>query len=130
MKAMMKSFGVAAVVLTMPLLAAQASAAEAVLEAPAQPSLTGTIQSKGILAQEPNLVAKADNGEKIVVARRGGRWVGPLVGGVALGLAIGAASRAHAYDYYERRVDRCEAWAYRCRRGSDRACYKFDRYCD
>lgn len=132
MKTLVKFLGVAALALTMPLFAGQASAAEAVLKAPAQTSLTGNVaESKGLLAQEQSLVAKADTGEKIVVAHRRGRWVGPaIVGGVALGLALGAASRANAYEDRRYHYDRCESWSHRCRHGNDRACYKFDRYCD
>lgn len=127
MKTIMKFFGVAALALSMPLFAGQASAAEARIDAPAQQSLTGNdTLNKGI-------VAKADTGaEKIVVAGRRGRWVGPaIVGGVALGLALGAANRARADDrrYHRGRYDRCDRWAHRCRRGNDRACYKLDRYC-
>lgn len=135
MKSLMKFFGIAALALTMPMFAGQASAAEAVLKAPATQSLTGTVaRDSGILAGS-GMLAKADTGEKIVVAGRRGRWVGPaIVGGVALGLALGAANRAHAHDHhhdYRGRYDRCDTWLHRCRRrGNDNACYKFDRYCD
>jgi hypothetical protein len=129
MKSMMKFFGVVALALTMPLFAGTASAAEAVTAAPVTQSLTGAV------AHNTGLVAKADTGEKIVVAHRRGRWVGPaIVGGVALGLALGAANRAEARDrHYDARVgqyEQCREWNYRCRRGGDGACYKFDRYCD
>ncbi len=128
MKTMMKFFGIVALALAMPLFAGTASAAEAVLETPAQQSLTGAI------ARDSGLIAKADTGEKIVVAHRRGRWVGPaIVGGVALGLALGAASRANARDHYDARYGRyeqCRNWDRRCRHGNDGACYKFDRYCD
>lgn len=131
----MKFFGLAALALTMPLFAGQASAAEARVPQSATQSLTGTVaRDSGILAGS-GMVAKADSAEKIVVAGRRGRWVGPaVVGGVALGLALGAASRAHAHDdhhHYRGRYDRCDTWLHRCRRhGNDNACYKFDRYCD
>lgn len=128
MKTMMKFLGVVALALAMPLFAGAASAAEAVLEAPGNQSLTGAI------ARDNGLIAKADTGEKIVVAHGRGRWVGPaIVGGVALGLALGAANRAEARDRYDARQGRyeqCREWNYRCRRGGDGACYKFDRYCD
>ncbi|CFX61051.1 exported protein of unknown function [Candidatus Filomicrobium marinum] len=128
MKTIMKFFGVAALALSMPFMAGQASAAEARIDAPVQQSLTGNAtHNKGMI------VAKSDaSGEKIVVAGRRGRWVGPaIVGGVALGLALGAANRAHAHDHrhYRGRYDRCDRWAHRCRRGNDNACYKLDRYC-
>lgn len=128
MKTMMKFLGVVALALTMPLFAGSASAAEAVLQTPANQSLTGAV------ARDSGLLAKADTSEKIVVAHRRGRWVGPaIVGGVALGLALGAANRAHARDHYDARYgryDQCREWHHRCRRGRDGACYKFDRYCD
>lgn len=62
---------------------------------------------------------------------------GKIAAGIALGIAAGAlianSRRSHADDgYYVRRsgeYNRCERWAWKCDRGNDWACEKFDRNC-
>ena len=65
------------------------------------------------------------------VAEARGRGAG-IAAGVVLGLTAAAiaANAARASPYEHRRWrDRCDDWAYRCNRGYDRACYRFDRNC-
>lgn len=67
-------------------------------------------------------------------ARRGrGAALGLGIGlGILGAAAIAGSNRAYADDhYYEgpRYRDQCGKWNYRCNRGSDWACEKFDRHC-
>ena len=60
--------------------------------------------------------------------RRNRRWrrrgAAVAAGALIVGAAI-AASQAPRYS----RSPRCRKWRRWCRRGNDRACYRFDRYC-
>lgn len=60
-------------------------------------------------------------------ARRGGYVAGALIGLTAAAI-IANSSRADAREHRRWRRQ-CDSWAYRCNRGSDRACYAFDDNC-
>jgi hypothetical protein len=66
-----------------------------------------------------------------VPAEAGRRGAG-IAAGVFLGLTAAAiaanASRVDAAEHRRWR-HRCEDWAYGCRHGYDRACYRFDENC-
>ena len=75
--------------------------------------------------------------------RRRGRGRGLAIGAgiVTLGIigALAASRRAHSRDYYYERSyqprhryhyrNQCRRWLNRCRRGNDRACWRYDTRC-
>ncbi len=60
--------------------------------------------------------------------RRRGRNIGKgvAIGAAILGAAILAGQASRADDRYSRR---CRRWRRHCRRGNDRACWRFDNRC-
>ncbi len=127
---MTRSFAIAAATGTALSLAA-------LLAAPAHAGMSG-VATAGSTAAQPaaNLIEQV--GRRGRGARRG---VAIGAGIVTLGvLGAIAASRARAHDgyYYEGRRhyrydhgyrDQCHRWRRWCRRGNDRACWKFDTRC-
>lgn len=65
--------------------------------------------------------------------RRGRALAAGAVLGIAGAAIIANSNRAYADDRYEYRRDgyrsQCRRWSYRCDRGNDWACDKFDRNC-
>ncbi len=92
-------------------------------------SLTGMVLAAalGVSAVLPAMTTDAD-------ARRGHR--GAAIGaGIALGIlgaaAIANSDRAYADDNYvvDDYPDQCSRWQYRCERGNEWACDKYEAHC-
>ncbi len=128
MKSIAKFLGLAMVAIAMPVFVQSATAAEFRQPDATLSGLTGhmTPAPKGVLA-------KAPSAEKIVVAGRRGRWVGPaIVGGIVAGALLSGAARSHHDRHYytrDRYSNRCDRWLYKCERGYRWACRKFDYNC-
>lgn len=101
--------------------------------APVQAGMGG-VTAAGSTATQPDASLVEKVGRR---GRRAGRGVAIGAGIVTLGvLGAIAASKARERDYYHRYEgrryryrDNCRRWRRWCRRGDDRACWRFDTRC-
>lgn len=111
--------------------------------APVQAGVVGPMSSTAKAEMGTSLIEEVGRRGRRSHRRRGRRGRGLAIGAgiVTLGIigALAASRRANSRDYYEERHyqprhryhyrNQCRRWLNRCRRGNDRACWRYDTRC-